>query len=238
MNSSRQPTLLVVEDEPATRQLLKLGMKSSGWKIIEAGTGKLGMRYAREHQSDLMILDLGLPDVEGLDVIRDLRTWSRQPIIILSARCQEQHIIEALDAGADDYLTKPFRPSELEARIRALLRRAANQVVPEMFQVGMLRIDLARKKVFLTGEEITLTQREFGVLKLLVKNAGRVVSQRTILEQVWGDKHSEDSTYVRIYIARLRNKLEADPTRPIYFLTESGIGYKLVDSLDEETIES
>lgn len=226
------PVILVVEDDPHLRMFLSTCLSGQHWQVLTAETGTEGLASARSGQPDLVILDLGLPDLDGVEVVERLRKRGDLPIIILSARNHERDITQALDAGADDYLTKPFSTAELMARIRALLRRAAPRpggAPREVFEVGELRVDLARRQVFLAEREIHLTPLEYRLLTVLVSHAGLVVTHRQLLSEVWGPAHLEHSHYVRIYMGQLRHKLEADPARPRYLLTEAGVGYRLCD---------
>ena len=223
------PLILIIEDDPQTRRFLKASLGGRGWGIREAETAALGLAAAKNNPPDLAIVDLGLPDMDGVALVRSLRLVSDLPILILSARSQERDKIEALDAGADDYLTKPFSTGELDARLRALLRRAAKTAVKgKVFAVGPLRIDLARRQVFKDGAEVRLTPIEYRLLALLVRQAGLVVTHRQLLKEVWGPEHVHDSHYLRIYMGQLRHKLEADPARPRHLVTEVGVGYRLV----------
>jgi two-component system KDP operon response regulator KdpE len=226
-----EATILLIEDDPKTRRFLRMTLFAQSWRVIEAETGKLGVEQAKTQNPDLAILDLGLPDMDGMSVVRMLRQISDMPILILSARSQEKDKIQALDAGADDYLTKPFSAGELEARIRALLRRANRSALArEAFRSGALRVDCTARKVHVAEQEIHLTPIEFRLLSILVRHAGLVVTQRQLLREVWGAAHMDDGHYLRIYMGQLRHKLEADPARPRYLLTELGVGYRLAAS--------
>jgi len=223
------PLVLIIEDDPQTRRLLKASLGGRGWDICEAETGAQGLTTAKTGIASLAIADLGLPDMDGVSLVRSLRLVSDLPILILSARSQERDKIEALDAGADDYLTKPFSTGELDARLRALLRRTAKAAAKEdVFRLGPLKIDLLRRKVFKDEAEVSLTPIEYRLLALLVRQAGLVVTHRQMLKEVWGPEHVHDSHYLRIYMGQLRHKLEADPARPRYLVTEVGVGYRLV----------
>jgi two-component system KDP operon response regulator KdpE len=198
--------------------------------VHEAETGKLGLLLAATHPPDVVLLDLGLPDLDGLEVTRELRTWTAVPIIVLSARGQEQDKIAALDAGADDYLTKPFSVGELTARIRVALRHAATRQddpASTVFEVGELRVDLGRRLVNVGAREVHLTPTEYRLLSELVKHAGKVLTHKHLLKEVWGPPHVHETQYLRVYMGQLRQKLEPDPARPIYLLTEPGVGYRL-----------
>ena len=225
------PLILLIEDDPQFQMLLSTTLESQDYQVLAAETGQAGLIAARSQQPSLLILDLGLPDIDGQEVICRLRKWSEVPIIVLSARNQENEITQALDNGADDYLTKPFSTAVLISRIKALLRRVAK--VPggaqEVFQVGELKIELTKRRVFLGEQEVSLTPIEFNLLGLLVRHAGFVVTHRQLLEQVWGPSYIEHSHYLRIYMGQLRHKLEVDPARPRYLLTEAGVGYRLYE---------
>lgn len=226
------PTVVVlVEDDPQIRRFLRTTLPRHGYKLVEAGTAAEGLREIDTRQPELLILDLGLPDADGLEVIRQVREWSELPIIVLSARGQEQDKIAAIDAGADDYVGKPFGVGELLARMRAVLRRArrtaAHGAEETQFVLGDLVVDLARRRVQVGEAEVHLTPLEYRLLAALVKYAGRVVTQRQLLTEVWGPAYVEQAQYLRVYMAQLRRKLEADPTRPRYLLTEQGVGYRL-----------
>lgn len=224
------PTIIVIEDDPQMRRFLRTSLGSHGFQVFEADTGKRGLIEAGTRKPDVVILDLGLPDMDGVEVIKALRQWTLLPIIILSARSTEQHKIEALDAGADDYLTKPFGIGELLARIRVALRHAAtspDQQPAELFEAGDIKVDLLKRLVFVGEREVHLTPIEFRLLSVLVKNAGKVLTHRQLLKDVWGPGYAENAHYLRIYMSQLRHKLEADPTQPRYLTTESGVGYRL-----------
>jgi len=221
------PVVIVIEDEPQIRKFLRASLPSQGFRVIEAVTGEDGLVQAATRQPDIVILDLGLPDMDGLEVIRRLREWTRQPIIVLSVRDHEDDKIEALDAGADDYLTKPFGIGELLARIRAALRRAAAPAEEPVFRAGGLEVDLARRRVRRDDVELTLTPTEYDLLRHFVRHAGRVLTHRQILREVWGQGYLEQSHLVRVTVSNLRRKIEPEPARPVYLLTEPGVGYRL-----------
>jgi two-component system KDP operon response regulator KdpE len=226
-----KPNILVIEDEPALQKFLRITLEAQGYRIIEAATGEQGLRHASMSQPDLVILDLGLPDIDGLQVTQQLRQWTAIPIIIVSARGKEQDKVVALDAGADDYLTKPFGVSELLARVRVVLRHlsAANRDTGDsVFQSGSLRVDLARRDVSVAGKAVHLTPNEFKLLAVLIKNAGKVMTHRQLLREVWGPGSGEETHYLRVYMNQLRQKLEPDASRPQYLQTEPGVGYRLV----------
>ncbi len=225
-----KPTVVVIEDDPPIRRFLRTGLSTHGFTVYEADSGKQGIIEAGIRKPDLIILDLGLPDVDGVEVIKTVREWSAMPIIILSARSAEQSKIEALDAGADDYLTKPFGLGELLARTRVALRhwlRTPEQNPTGEFTTGNLRVDLINRWVHVGDQEVHLTPIQFRLLSMLVQNAGKVLTHHQILKDVWGPSHTESSHYLRIYMSQLRQKLEEDPTQPKYLLTESGVGYRL-----------
>lgn len=228
-----KPLILVIEDDPQTRRLLKTNLCNRGWRVIEAENGKDGLALVKSDSPDLVILDLGLPDMDGISLTKRLRQLSDLPVLVLSARSQEQNKIMALDAGADDYLTKPFSTGELHARLQALLRRVFRATTSmETFQTGELTVDLARRKVFIAGNEVHITPIEYRLLSILVRHAGLVVTHRQLLKEVWGGEHIHDQHYLRVYMGQLRHKLEINPARPRYLRTEVGVGYRLAD--DEE----
>ena len=222
-------TILVIEDEPALQKFLRVSLETQGYRVTVAARGEEGLRHAAMGQPDLVILDLGLPDMDGLHVTTRLREWTKIPIIIVSARGKEQDKVVALDAGADDYLTKPFGVSELLARVRVALRHASRPAdsADPVFQNGDLRVDLARREVSVNGTLVHLTRNEFRLLAVLVKNAGMVMTHRQLLKEVWGPGSGEESHYVRVYVNQLRQKIEAEPARPRHLLTETGVGYRL-----------
>jgi len=224
------PVVLVIEDERPLQKFLRVTLESQNYAVVEAARGEEGLRHAAMSRPDLVILDLGLPDIDGLEVTRRLREWSAVPIIVVSARGKEQDKVVALDAGADDYLTKPFGAGELLARVRVALRHAASAnpaTGTPVFAVGELQVDLLRRQVLARGEEVHLTPNEFKLLAALVKHAGMVVTHQQLLKEVWGLGSTEQSHYVRVYMNQLRQKLESDPARPAYLLTEPGVGYRL-----------
>lgn len=224
------PVVVVIEDEPQIRRFLRPTLLSQGYHVIEAATGEEGVLQAATRQPDIVILDLGLPDMDGLEVIRRLREWTAVPIIVLSARGQERDKIGALDTGADDYVAKPFAVGELLARMRVALRLAArtgSDAADSTFTVGDLRVDLARRWVFIGEAEVHLTRTEYKLLTTLIRHAGKVLTHRQLLREVWGPPYVEQTHYLRVYMAQLRHKLEADSARPRLLLTEPGVGYRL-----------
>jgi len=228
--SEAVPLILVVDDEQPIRRFLRATLAASRYEITEAATGAEGLWAAAQRPPDLVILDLGLPDMDGLEVTRRLREWSAVPIVVLSARGQEHDKVAALDAGADDYLTKPFGVDELKARIRVALRHAAHATATQadaVLETRGLRVDLSQRQVWVNGTEMHLTPIEYKLLSVLVRNAGKVVTHRHLLREVWGPAYEAETQYVRVYLAQLRHKLERDPTRPRYLLTEPGVGYRL-----------
>jgi two-component system KDP operon response regulator KdpE len=228
-----EPLVLVVEDEAPVRRFLRAALDAHGYRVVEAAGFQEALQLAPGHNPDVLLLDLGLPDGDGIDLVRRLREWSRAPIVVVSARGREEDKVNALDAGADDYLTKPFGVNELLARLRVALRHA--QATPEQRQVveaGPLRVDLARREVMVGGAEVHLTPTEYRVLALLAQHAGKVLTHRQILREVWGPNATE-AHYVRVQMAELRKKLEADPARPRLLVTEPGVGYRLRDRLEE-----
>jgi two-component system, OmpR family, KDP operon response regulator KdpE len=224
------PLILLIEDEPQMRRFLRAALGAQDYRLVEATTAREGLAQAAGRNPDLILLDLGLPDRDGLDLARELREWSTTPIIVLSARGREQDKVAALDLGADDYLTKPFGVEELLARIRVALRHAAlppGSAPEPIFEAGDLRVDLVRREVRRGGQEVHLTPTEYKLLTLLIRHAGKVLTHRQLLKEVWGTSYAEQSHYVRVYMAQLRQKLEADPARPRLLMTEPGVGYRL-----------
>lgn len=222
-------TVLIIEDEKEIRRFLRTALEDESLRVFDAETLQRGLIEAATRKPDLVILDLGLPDGDGIDFIRDFRQWSQTPIIVLSARSDEQAKIAALDAGADDFLSKPFGIGELQARLRAALRRHASMVQPDpVYQFSEIRVDLSSRRITRGEEEIHLTPIEFRLLATLLNNHGKVLTQRHLLNQVWGPNAVEHSHYLRIYMGHLRQKLESDPTRPRHLLTETGIGYRFM----------
>jgi two-component system, OmpR family, KDP operon response regulator KdpE len=219
--------VLVVDDEPAIRRFLHVSLAAHGYVVSEAASGQAALAAVTAQRPDVIVLDLGLPDVDGVDVTRMLREWTQIPVIILSVRGQEQDKIAALDAGADDYLTKPFGMGELLARLRVALRRAAHAVSEVVFASGELVVDLTRRQVTVSGHEAQLTPTEYDLLRVLVAHAGQVLTHRHLLREVWGVGYEQETHILRVNISNLRRKVEPDPTRPRYILTEPGVGYRL-----------
>jgi two-component system KDP operon response regulator KdpE len=219
--------VLVVDDEPAIRRFLRVSLSAHGYAVFEADSGQAALSAVVANRPDLIILDLGLPDLDGTEVTRLLREWTRTPIIILSVRGQEADKIAALDAGADDYLTKPFGAGELLARMRVALRRVGQSGVQPVFTSGDLTVDLVRRVVLVSGREVQLTPTEYDLLRVLVTDAGKVLTHRQLLRQVWGMGYEQEVHMLRVNISNLRRKIEPDPARPRYILTEPGVGYRL-----------
>jgi two-component system KDP operon response regulator KdpE len=225
--SENAPIVIVIEDEKQIRRFVRTALEDEGCCVYEAETAAQGLAEAAAHKPDLVMLDLGLPDRDGVEVIRDLRTWSAVPVIILSARTDEEDKIDALDAGADDYLTKPFGVGELLARTRALLRRKRSEdALAPALAFGSVQIDLSRRNVSRNGEPVHLTPIEYRLLGVMLANAGRVLTHRQLLKDVWGPSSVQSNHYLRVYVANLRRKLEVDPAQPRHILTETGIGYR------------
>lgn len=226
---AQEATILLIEDEPEIRRFLRTTLPAHGYRLREATTGQDGLTEAKARNPDLILLDLGLPDLDGTDVIRQVREWAQVPIIVLSARDQEQAKVAALDLGADDYVMKPFGVNELLARIRAALRHASRPADggESVFVLGDLKVDLGRRHVFVSGNEIHLTPIEYKLLTTLIRHAGKVLTHRQLLKEVWGPLHVEEGHYLRVYMRQLRNKLERNPAHPRYLVTELGVGYRL-----------
>jgi two-component system KDP operon response regulator KdpE len=222
--------ILVIEDEPQMQKFLGASLASEGYRTLEAVTGKEGIDLARTHNPDLILLDLGLPDMDGMEVTRAIRDFSTKPIIVISARGQEEDKVRALDVGGDDYLTKPFGTSELMARIRVALRHASRskeESTEPVLKIGDLEIDLDKRRVVSSGREIHLTPNEYKLFAYLMKHAGKVLTHRQLLKEVWGAAYASQTHYLRVYMVQLRHKLEGDPARPKYLVTEPGVGYRL-----------
>ncbi len=222
--------ILLIEDEPQMRRFLRITLQGHGYRLVEAANGQEGLMQAATRNPDVVLLDLGLPDIDGLEVTARLREWTQTPIVVISAREQEQDKVKALDAGADDYLTKPFSAEELMARIRVALRHVARQAAGKqepVFVLQNLRVDLAQRQVFIDDAEVHLTPIEYKLLTVLVRHAGKVITHRQLLQEVWGAAHVNEVQYLRVYMTQLRHKLESDPTRPRFLMNEPGVGYRL-----------
>jgi two-component system, OmpR family, KDP operon response regulator KdpE len=229
--NQEKPLILLIEDEVPMRRFLRVSLVSNGYRLVEADTGKDGLAQAAARAPELILLDLGLPDRDGLAVAQSVREWSAMPIIVISARGSEEQKIQALDAGADDFLTKPFGVGELLARIRVALRHAAraSSAPSQRFAAGDLEVDLVRRQVLVRSAEVHLTPIEYKLLGMLIKHAGQVVTHRQLLREVWGPNSSEQTQYLRVYMGQLRHKLEKNPSRPVLLVTEPGVGYRLRD---------
>lgn len=227
-NTKPVQTALIIDDEPQIRRLLRVTLEANGYRVLDAATGSDGLAEVAQRKPDVVLLDLGLPDVGGLTVLKRVREWSKVPILILSVRDQEDDKIAALDSGADDYVTKPFNSGELLARLRAAMRHAQPQGAEAIFRAGPLEVDLAKRLVLKDGHEVKLTPIEYSLLRLLVRHAGKVLTQRQLLTEVWGEKAAGQSHYLRVHIAHLREKIERDPSGPELILTEPAVGYRLV----------
>lgn len=221
-------TALVIDDEPQIRRLLRVTLEANGYRVVEAVNGHEGVIQAAQRRPDVVLLDLGLPDLDGLEVLRRIREWSRVPIVILTVRDQEEDKIAALDSGADDYVTKPFNSGELLARLRAALRHGQGPGEEAVIVTGDLEVNLAKRQVFKDGTEVRLTPIEYSLLRLLITSAGKVLTHRQLLTAVWGEKAVGQTHYLRVHLAHLREKLESDPSAPELILTEPAVGYRLV----------
>ena len=220
--------VLVIDDEVQMRRLLRLSLESNGYRVFEAASGQEGLAEAAQRRPEIILLDLGLPDLDGVTVLKRLREWTQVPIIVLSVREREEDKIAALDNGADDYIPKPFSTGELLARLRVALRHSQPREENAVFHSGNIEVDLIARIVRVTGKEVKLTATEYGLLQLFVKHAGKVLTQRQIMREVWGSNYIEQTHYLRVYMKHLREKLESDPSRPELFITEPGVGYRLV----------
>ena len=228
---SQSATILVIDDEPQIRKFLRISLVSQGYTVLEAATGADGLSQAALGRPDVLVLDLGLPDMDGQQVLREFREWSNAPVLVLSVRASEAQKVQALDGGANDYVTKPFGIQEFLARIRALLRQApVGETRESALALGPLTVDLAFRRVLLDGVEVALTRKEYAVLALLARHPGRVITQQQLLKDIWGPSHVENSHYLRIVVGHLRQKLADDPTRPRYIVTKAGVGYRLLDA--------
>ncbi len=227
--TSARPVVVVIEDDPQIRRFLRSSLDAQGFTVHEADTGKQGLVECATRRPEVVILDLGLPDMDGVEVIRQVREWSAVPIVVLSARSQESEKVAALEAGADDYVVKPFGVGELNARLRVALRHSASSAgeAQTAFRAGEIEVDLLNRRVRRAGVDVHLTPTEYRLLVTLVKHPGRVLTQRHLLKEVWGPGYAESAHYLRIYMANLRKKLEADPHQPRHLLTETGVGYRL-----------
>jgi two-component system KDP operon response regulator KdpE len=232
MNESPPQThsVLIIDDEVQIRRLLRVTLEANTYRVHEAAGGQEGLAQAAQWNPDVIVLDLGLPDMDGLTVLKRLREWSHAPVLVLSVQEGDMDKVTALDSGADDYMTKPFSTVELLARLRVVRRRAAPSEDTAVFRSGQLEVDMAARIVTLKGREIKMTPTEYSLLRLLVRNAGKVVTHRQILKEVWGPAYGDQTHYLRVYMAHLREKLESDPSRPELLLTEPGVGYRLVAS--------
>ncbi len=219
-------TLLIIDDESQIRKLLEISLEANGYKLVFAVNAKEGVIMAASHQPDMILLDLGLPDEDGQVVLKQLRTWYQNPIIILSVKSTEDEIVKALDSGANDYLTKPFRTQELLARIRTALRGSFNQSQESVVNFGLISVDFVSRIIKVKDEILKLTATEYNLFTLLLKNDGRVLTHHYLLKEIWGNSYAEQTQYLRVFVAQLRKKIEEDPNRPKYILTESGVGYR------------
>jgi two-component system, OmpR family, KDP operon response regulator KdpE len=226
--STLKPSALVIDDELQIRRLLRVCLEGNGYRVLEAASGQEGLTQAAQHPPDVVILDLGLPDMDGVTVLKRLREWSRVPVVVLSVRDREEDKIAALDHGADDYVTKPFGPGELLARLRVAHRHALPSGESPLFRSGGLEVDLTARVVRLNAREVRLTATEYSLLRLFVRHAGKVLTHRQILKEVWGPNYVEQTHYLRVYIAHLREKLESDAAQPRLIITEPGVGYRLM----------
>lgn len=226
---SEQKEILVIDDEVQIRRLLRLTLEAAGYAVREAENGRLGLDAIVQRAPDAVVLDMGLPDLGGLDVLRQLREWSRVPVLVLTVLAAESDKVAALDAGADDYLTKPFGAAEITARLRAILRRAPLETEMSAVAFGDVTLDFASRRVRKGGADVKLTPKEYALLRLLVLHRGKVLTHQQILRELWGPKSEENTHYLRVYMTHLRQKLEADPHRPRHLKTESGIGYRFVE---------
>jgi len=223
-----QPAVLIIDDEVQIRRLLRVTLEANGYRVLEAATGNEGLVAAAQWRPEVIVLDLGLPDMDGSMVLKRLREWSQAPVLVLSVREGELDKVSALDLGADDFMTKPFSTAEFLARLRVAQRHAQPLEENAVFRCGHLQVDLSTRIVTLKGQEVKMTPTEYSLLRLLVRNAGKVVTHRQILKEVWGPTYVEQTHYLRVYVAHLREKIETDPSRPELLLTEPGVGYRLM----------
>ena len=225
-----KPTVLVIDDELQIRRLLRVCLDANCYRVLEAPTGQEGLAEAAQHRPDVVVLDLGLPDMDGVMVLKRLREWSKVPVVVLSVRDREEDKVKALDNGADDYLTKPFGTDELLARLRVAMRHGQPPSDSAVFRSGRLEVDLTARVVKVEGRDVRLTATEYALLRLLVQHAGKVMTHQQILREVWGPDYVDQTQYLRVYMAHLREKLEAEPSKPSLLLTEPGVGYRLVET--------
>jgi two-component system, OmpR family, KDP operon response regulator KdpE len=223
---NNKPLVLIVDDEPQIRRLLTITLEAGGYRVLPAASGREGLVLAAQHQPALVILDIGLPDISGQAALQRLREWSHVPVIILSVQDDEKGKVAALDAGADDYVTKPFNSDELLARIRVALRHAHSKEEPAVLRADRLVMDFAARRVTVSGKEIKLSKIEYGLLRMLARHSGKVLTHGQILREIWGENHEQDTHYLRVYVAHLREKIENDPQNPEMIQTELGIGYR------------
>jgi two-component system KDP operon response regulator KdpE len=228
-----KPSALIIDDEVQIRRLLRVNLEANGYRVVEAATGQEGINQAAQWRPEVVILDLGLPDMDGVTVLKRLREWSRVPVVVLSVRDREEDKVAALDNGADDYVTKPFSTGELLARVRVALRHAQPGAEASLFRAGHVEVDLAARLVWVEGREVRLTATEYSLFRLFIQHAGKVLTHRQILREVWGPNAVEQTHYLRVYIAHLREKLEAEPSRPRLIVTEPGVGYRLVEETQQ-----
>ncbi len=227
-STTKPASILIIDDEPQIRRLLRVTLEGNGYSVVDAATAQEGILQAAQRPPDAILLDLGLPDMDGVTALKRLREWCRAPVVILSVRDREDDKVAALDAGADDYVTKPFSSGELLARLRVVLRRALPAADSSIFQSGRLHVDLAARVVTLGGKEIKLTATEYSLLRLFIQHAGKVLTHRQLLREVWGPNYIEQTHYLRVYMAHLREKLETNPAEPELLVTETGVGYRLM----------
>lgn len=233
--AQKKHTILIVEDEPPLRKLLTISLESAGYKVVESDNGREGTRLAASAQPDMILVDLGLPDIDGKELIAQVREWSQVPMIVCSVRNHDSEIIQALEAGADDYITKPFNPEVLLARIHANLRKAATKEVglPELHN-GRIRMDLVRHEVFINNQKTVFTPKEYDLLRYFLTHRGKIVTHKQILEDIWGPAHGSDMQYLRVYVRQIRDKIEPTPKEPCYIITEPGIGYRMEYITEED----
>jgi two-component system KDP operon response regulator KdpE len=231
--NQKKSTILVIEDEPPIRKLFNISLDGAGYKVVECDNGNEGLRLAASIKPELILLDLGLPDIDGKDVISNIREWSQIPIVVCSVRNGDDEVIKALELGADDYVTKPFNPDVLLARLQACLRKSVTQEAgePELVN-GALRMNLVRHEVFLNGEKMVFTPKEYDLLRYFLIHRGKMLTHKQILKEVWGAAHIEDMQYLRVYVSQLREKIEPDPSNPSHIVTEPGIGYRMENIAD------